>query len=64
MIMAAIGVSKPADPFAWLKDTTRKDPKVIAFLKVENERAERFLADTVKLQENLLEEFRSRIQGS
>ncbi len=64
MIMAAIGVSKPADPFAWLKDTTRKDPKVIAFLKEENERTERFLADTKKLQEKLLKEFKSRIQGT
>jgi len=52
------------DKYAWLKDVERKDPKVLEFLRKENERTERFLEDTKPLRERLIAEYRSRIAGT
>ncbi|HEU5482278.1 MAG TPA: S9 family peptidase, partial [Sphingomicrobium sp.] len=50
------------DPYYWLRDDTRKDPKMLAYLKAENAYADALLADTKPLQEKLFNEIVSRIK--
>ena len=50
------------DPYAWLEDPT--DPKVIAYLEAENAYADLMLAPTAALQEELFQEFITRIPQS
>jgi len=52
------------DKFAWLKDTTRSDPKVLSFLKGENERTANFFKPLQGLIDTLIKEFKSRMEGT
>lgn len=48
------------DDWFWLRDA--EDPEVISHLQAENDYAERLLAPTADLQEELFEEIRSRVR--
>jgi oligopeptidase B len=50
------------DPYYWLRDDTRKDPAMLAYLTAENEYANRALAPVKELENKLFEEMRSRIK--
>lgn len=50
------------DPFYYLRDDDRKDPKVLKYLEKENEYTKSVMADTEELQEQLYHEMRGRIQ--
>ena len=50
------------DTYYWLRDDTRKDPKMLAYLKAENAYADALLAETKPLQEELFKEIVSRIK--
>ena len=50
------------DPYYWLRDDTRKDPEVLAYLNAENAYAHAVLAPTKPLQEQLFNEFIGRIK--
>jgi oligopeptidase B len=50
------------DPYYWLRDDTRKDPDVLAYLDAENAYAARALAPGAALAATLLGELRGRIQ--
>lgn len=71
-VQAPVAVQKPkkleahgdvrTDPFYWLRDDSRTDPQVLAYLKAENEYTAAALADTEALQARLFKEMRGRIQ--
>lgn len=50
------------DPYYWLRDDTRKDPEVLAYLRAENAYADAVLAPTKPLQDQLFNEFVGRIK--
>lgn len=50
------------DPWYWLRDDTRQDPDVLAYLTAENDYADAVLADQSQLRETLFEEMRSRVK--
>lgn len=50
------------DPYYWLRDDTRKNAEMLAYLKAENAYADAVLAPTKPLQEELFKEFVSRIK--
>jgi len=50
------------DPYYWLRDDTRKDPKMLAYLNAENAYADAVLAKTEPLKERLFKEIVSRIK--
>lgn len=50
------------DNYHWLKDVTRKDPDVIAYIEAENDYTNKMMADTEQLQEKLFDEMISRIK--
>jgi oligopeptidase B len=50
------------DPYYWLRDDTRKNPEMLAFLNAENAYADAVLAPTKALQEKLFNEIVSRIK--
>lgn len=50
------------DPYYWLRDDTRKDPKMLAYLAAENAYADAVLADLKPLQETLFKEIVGRIK--
>jgi oligopeptidase B len=50
------------DPYYWLRDDTRKNPEMLAYLKAENEYADAMLAGTKPLQEQLFKEIVGRIK--
>jgi oligopeptidase B len=50
------------DEYYWLRDDTRKDPQVLAYLNAENAYADAFMAPLKPLQEQLYQEFVSRIK--
>ncbi|MDZ7675565.1 MAG: S9 family peptidase [Acidimicrobiales bacterium] len=50
------------DPYAWLCDTSRSDPEVIAHLEAENAYVEEMLGHTKALQDELFEEIKGRVQ--
>mgnify|MGYP001054769765 CR=1 FL=1 len=50
------------DPYYWMRDDTREDPEVIAWLEGENEYIEARLAHTETLQDTLVDELRGRIK--
>lgn len=58
-------VSSPAgkrnDPWYWLRDDSRDDPDMLAYLEAENDYTEAMLADLSNLQETLFAEMRSRV---
>lgn len=49
------------DPYYWLRDDLRLDPKVLAYLEAENAYADAVMAPLERLQERLYEEIVSRI---
>jgi oligopeptidase B len=50
------------DPYYWLRDDSRKDPKMLAYLNAENAYADAVLARTEPLKEQLFKEIVSRIK--
>jgi len=50
------------DPYYWLRDDTRKNPEMLAYLTAENAYADAALAPLKPLQEKLYEEFVGRIK--
>ena len=50
------------DPYYWLRDDTRKNPDMLAYLKAENAYADAVLAPTKPLQDKLFKEIISRIK--
>lgn len=50
------------DPYYWLRDDTRKDPEVLAYLDAENAYKDAVLAPTRPLQEQLYAEIVGRIK--
>src|SRR5215210_6362540 len=50
------------DPYYWLRDDTRKNPEVLAYLNAENAYADAVLGPTKPLQNQLFNEFVSRIK--
>jgi len=50
------------DPFYWLRDDSRKNPEMLAYLKAENAYADAMLAPTKPLQEQLFKEIVGRIK--
>jgi len=56
------GPKERNDPYYWLRDDTRKDPKMLTYLNAENAYADAVLAATKPLQEKLFNEIVSRIK--
>ena len=54
---------KRVDPYYWLRDDTRKDPEVLAYLEAENAYTDAVLAPTEPLQEKLFDELVGRRQA-
>ena len=50
------------DPYYWMRDDTRKDPKVLGYLNAENAYADAVLAPTKPLQDKLYSEIVGRIK--
>jgi len=50
------------DPYYWLRDDTRKNPEMLAYLKTENAYADAILEHTKPLQSELYKEFIGRIK--
>ena len=50
------------DPYYWLRDDTRKNADMLAYLKAENAYADAMLASTKPLQERLFKEITGRIK--
>ena len=50
------------DPYYWLRDDTRKNPEMLAYLNAENAYADAVLAPTKPLQEKLYSEIVGRIK--
>lgn len=50
------------DPYYWLRDDTRKDPAVLAYLEAENAYAEAILGPHEQLEDTLFAEMRGRIK--
>jgi oligopeptidase B len=50
------------DPYYWLRDDTRKDKDVLAYLTAENEYATAILAPAKATEDKLFEEMRSRVK--
>ena len=53
--------SRP-DPYHWLRDDTRKNPKILAALEAENQYLDANLAHTKALQDDLFKEMVGRIK--
>ncbi len=51
-----------ADPYFWLRDDERKDPKVLAYLEAENAYTKAVMKPTEALQKQLFEELKGRIK--
>jgi oligopeptidase B len=56
------GPKERSDPYYWLRDDSRKDPQMLAYLNAENAYADAVLADLKPLQEKLFNEIVSRIK--
>jgi len=50
------------DPYYWLRDDSREDPEVLAYLKAENEYRAASMAPTAALEQRLYEEFIARLK--
>lgn len=50
------------DPYFWLRDDERKDPKVLAYLNAENEYTKAKMAHTESLQKVLFDEMTNRLE--
>ena len=60
-VTAPFGAARE-DPYYWLRDDTRQDPQMLAYLAAENAYADRVLAPTKALQDTLYEEIVGRIK--
>jgi oligopeptidase B len=60
-VRAPSGASRQ-DPYYWLRDDSRKDPDMLAYLKAENAYADAVLAPTKPLQDKLFAEITGRIK--
>ena len=60
-ITAPHGVQRQ-DPYYWLRDDTRKNPAMLAYLNAENAYADAVLAPTLPVQQHLYDEIVGRIQ--
>src|SRR6478609_3024232 len=49
------------DPYYWLRDDTRKDPAVLAYLAAENAYAAKLLAPAKSLEAKLVAEMSARV---
>ena len=56
------GPQERADPYYWLRDDSRKNPQMLAYLAAENAYADAVLAPTKPVQEKLFNEIVSRIK--
>lgn len=56
------GPVERSDPYYWLRDDTRKNADMLAYLKAENAYADAMLAPTKALQDELFKEIVSRIK--
>ncbi|MBA3577667.1 MAG: S9 family peptidase [Sphingomonas sp.] len=56
------GPKERNDPYYWLRDDTRKDPQMLAYLNAENAYADAVLAETRPLRDKLFTEFVGRIK--
>ncbi len=56
------GPENRSDPYYWLRDDTRKNPEMLAYLNAENAYADALLAPTKPLQERLFNEIVGRIK--
>jgi len=56
------GPQDRVDPYYWLRDDTRKNPDMLAYLKAENAYADTVLAPTKPLQEQLFKEIVGHIK--
>ena len=56
------GPKERSDPYYWVRDDSRKDPQMLAYLNAENAYADTLLAGTKPLQEKLFTEFVGRIK--
>ena len=54
--------SKRVDDYYWMRDDKRENPEILAHLAAENTYTDAMLKHTEKLQDNLFEELKSRIQ--
>ena len=50
------------DPYYWLRDDSRKNPEMLAYLKAENAYADTMLAPTKPLQDQLFKEMVGHIK--
>jgi len=50
------------DPYHWLRDDDRKDPKVLAYLQAENAYTDALMKPTESLQRELYDEMVGRIK--
>ncbi len=50
------------DPYYWLRDDTRKNPEMLAYLEAENAYAKHYMAPAKAAEDKLFEEMRSRIK--
>jgi oligopeptidase B len=50
------------DPYYWLRDDTRKDPAVLAYLSAENAYAAAAMAPVAKLEQQLFDELKARVK--
>ncbi|WP_034160414.1 S9 family peptidase [Sphingomonas sp. ERG5] len=60
-IKAPFGATR-RDDYYWLRDDTRKNPDMLAYIKAENDYADTVLAPTKKLQEAIYKEVVGRIK--
>ena len=60
-VKAPFGATRD-DPYYWLRDDTRKDPAMLAYLAAENAYADRLLASSKPLQDTLYKEITGRIK--
>ncbi|MES2057113.1 MAG: S9 family peptidase [Pseudomonadota bacterium] len=60
-IKAPFGATR-RDDYYWLRDDTRKNPDMLAYIKAENDYADTVLAPTKKLQETIYKEVVGRIK--
>ncbi|MBA3834357.1 MAG: S9 family peptidase [Sphingomonas sp.] len=56
------GPKERNDPYYWLRDDTRKNPQMLAYLNAENAYADAVLAETRPLRDKLFTEFVGRIK--
>src|SRR5215475_11476616 len=59
-VTTAFGASRD-DEYFWLRDDTRKDPKVIGYLNAENRYTDQFFSSIATLRERVRTEISSRI---